>query len=137
MSGVEGALAITGVALAGFQILCSTIDHFGRGFENYQDWRRYRSRYETFRNDFRVQRTLFRQHLEALLSPIVETDNDLNHMLNEPDSPLWNDEGLEIRIIQRFSGESEFWIYMMSLKGIKKVQEKIRRKFEKSLDEVL
>lgn len=136
MSGIESALAITGVALAGFQILLSTIDHFDKGLENYQDWRKYRHRYENFRTGFHRQQIYFRQHLEALLTPIVKSDHDLNQMLNNPDNPLWDDEELKLRFKQRLSGESELLIYMSSLKGINDVREKIRRKFEMSSDKV-
>lgn len=136
MSGIEGALAVTGLALAGFQIFCNIIDHFDRRLENYQDWRRYRQQYENFRNDFHRQQVFFRQHLEELLTPIVKSDYDLNQMLDNPDSPLWDDEGLKIRFKQRLSKESEFSIYMASLKGINEAREKIRRKFEMSLDKV-
>ena len=137
MSGVEGALAITGVALAGFQILCNTVDHFDKRLENYQDWRKYRHRYENFRIKFHQQQVFFRQHLEALLSPVVKSNHDLDQMLDNPDSPLWDDEGLKIRFKQRLSGESEFTIYMLSLKGINELQEKMRLRFEKSPDKVV
>ncbi|KAF2498690.1 hypothetical protein BU16DRAFT_615708 [Lophium mytilinum] len=124
MSGVE----IAGLILGSFPLIISALEHYGEGLETMQEWVRFRTDFNGFLNDFIRQQIFFRQHIEDLLSTVVDSDYHMGCMLDDPDDPQWKNSDLEGKLKRRLPGKQEYESYMITVPAILGILEKIRKK---------
>ena len=57
----------------------------------------------TFIDDIDTQKNLFYNNLEKLLNPFIESDREMNDLLNDPTGASWREPQLEERLKGRLS----------------------------------
>ena len=129
-------MEIAGVILASFPLIVSALEHYGEGLQTMQDWVRFRTHFNGFLNDFIRQQIFFRQHIEDLLSTVVESDYHMGCMLDDPEDPQWKDPDLEGKLKDRLPGKREYESYMTTVSAILGVLDKIRKKLSITDDKV-
>ena len=103
-TGIE----IAGLVLAAFPVIISLLEHSGEGYEFIRNWSNARTDFQDFKTDFIRSKILFRQHIEVLLSPVIDNDGELAYMLEHPDDSRWKGYSLEIKLRERLSGKDEY-----------------------------
>ena len=88
VTGVE----IAGLVLASFPLIVDGLSHYVDGLQTIQYWRRYRREFETYARALRCQRKKFLNTLELLFDGIVETDEELASLIDDPLGASWGRE---------------------------------------------
>ncbi len=121
LTGVETA----GLCLAAFPILVSALENYREGFEPLKEWWMFRTEFITFIDDLDTQKNLFYNNLEKLLIPFIESDNEMNDLLNDPTGALWQGPRLEERLQARLSNSYDN--YMRIIQKVLKITEELKR----------
>jgi hypothetical protein len=129
-------MEIAGVILATFPLIISALEHYGEGLQSMQDWVRFRTHFNGFLNDFIRQQIFFRQHIEDLLSGVVDSDYHMGCMLDDLEDSQWKDAHLEGKLKKRLPGNREYESYMTTVSAILGVLDKIRKKLSITNDKV-
>jgi len=132
VTGVE----LAGLILATFPIIVNALENYGEGLETMKDWARFRLDFHSFLNDFIRQQIFFRQHIEDLLSSVVDSEYTMGIMLDDPDDEQWQSSALEEKLKQRLPGKQEYETYMTTVSSILDILEKIQKKLKISKDKV-
>jgi hypothetical protein len=129
-------MEIAGVILASFPLIVSALEHYGEGLQSMQDWARFRTHFNGFLNAFIRQQIFFRQHIEDLLSTVVDSEYHMGCMLDDLEDPQWKDPRLEGKLKKRLPGNREYESYMTTVLAIFDVLNKIRKKLNITDDKV-
>ncbi|KAI9652014.1 MAG: hypothetical protein M1831_007255 [Alyxoria varia] len=116
--------------LAIFPLVISGLEHYEEGFQSMKEWYKFRAEFALFVNKLAQQKIFFRQNIENLLSPAVQSDYDLTKMLDDPNDGLWRSQKLESRLRARLAGINEYECYMLLLIEIHRLLNKLRRKLK-------
>ena len=131
-TGIE----VAGLILGSFPLVVSALEHYGEGLEAMQNWARFRTDFNAFLSDFIRQQIFFRQHIEDLLSTVVESDYHMGCMLDNPHDKLWKSPALEQKLKLRLPGKREYESYMVTVSAIQTILDKIRTKLNITEDKV-
>ncbi|KAF2661222.1 hypothetical protein K491DRAFT_619878 [Lophiostoma macrostomum CBS 122681] len=123
-TGIE----IAGLILGSFPLIVSALEHYGEGLEAMQDWARFRTDFNAFLNDFIRQQIFFRQHIEDLLSTVVDSEYHMGRMLDDSTDEQWKSPVLEHKLKMRLPGKQEYESYMVTVSAIQTILSKIRKK---------
>ena len=126
LTGIE----LSGLILAVFPLLVSALEHYENGFQTIGDWIKFRAEFSAFMNSLALQRLLFRQNMEDLLSSLAVSDQALKGMLANPEDEGWKNPDLERRLRDRLSGQDEYEIYMSQVESVYNSVDKLRRKLK-------
>lgn len=85
MSGIE----VAGIALAVFPIILNGISHFVEGIETIKRWQRYRVRLLSYADVIEAQKIYYLDTLEGILIDIVDSEDDMAHLMAEPGGVHW------------------------------------------------
>ena len=96
----------------------------------------FRAEYTMFINVLARQKIFFRQSIEHLLANVVDSEFEMDRMLNNLDDGGWRDPNLELKLKARLSGEYEYDCYMAAVVSIKDVLEKLRTKLSLTKDKI-
>ncbi|KAL9629956.1 MAG: hypothetical protein Q9204_004984 [Flavoplaca sp. TL-2023a] len=100
-----------GLILATFAVVISALEHYENGFQVIREWVRFKGEFAAFLNALIRQRIFFRQNIEELLGPIVDSEYDMSVLLDNPGGEAWADETLNARLRQRLPGKYEYESY--------------------------
>ena len=131
-TGIE----VAGLILGSFPLVVSALEHYGEGLEAMQEWARFRTDFSGFLSDFVRQQIFFRQHIEDLLSTVVDTDYHMECMLDDPHDEAWKSPALEQKLKMRLPGKREYESYMVAVSAIQAILDKIRKKLSITEDKV-
>ena len=123
-------LEVAALALAVFPLVVSTLEHYEDGFQVMKDWIRFRAEFTAFANALAVQKILFRQMIEDLLSSFVASDIDMARMLQDPNDVLWKDELMEDMLRRRLSGQHEYECFTSEVQEIYRLLERLCSKLK-------
>jgi hypothetical protein len=126
LTGVE----LAGLALAVFPLVISGLEHYEEGFQCIKEWIRFRVEFSRFLNAVCRQKIFFRQNIEALLSPIVESEYEMSQLLDNPGSQAWGDAELNEKLKKRLPGVMEYECYMATVSSLLEVLEKLKHKLK-------
>lgn len=112
MSGFE----IAGVLLAVFPIAVNGISQFIEGAETIKHWRRYRMKLENYAAVVESHRVYYLDTLDELLIDIIESEDDVAGLLEDPGGSAWRSPQYDQRL-QRRLGRS-YDVYLKSLKSM-------------------
>ena len=110
MSGVE----IAGLVLGGFPLLVSALEHYREGFEPLKEWWMFRREFMSFIDDVGTQKIMFDNNLEKLLNPFIESDREMNDLLNSPKGPAWRQPALELKLKQRLLTSYDWYMKIIT-----------------------
>lgn len=91
MSGVE----IAGLVLGAFPIVVQLIEGYKEGCQPLTSWLRFRKTFLGLIQGIRYQETRLDNNVRRLLLPLVEEEEELNELLNNPGGDGWKDPKLE------------------------------------------
>src|ERR1700728_2961217 len=132
LSGVE----IAGLVLATFPLVISALEAYDDGFQQIKEWVRFKGEFAAFLNALARQRIFFRQNLEELLAPIVESDFEMAQLLDDPGGAAWKGDDTNERLKQRLSGRYEYDAYVAVVKSVMELLEKFKQKLKIEDDQV-
>ena len=142
MSGIGEA----GLVLAAFPLVISALDQSLQGFEKLKDWWKIRRRYQNCKHIIELEKLVFEENLEQLLSMLVHDDDELKRLVAEPGQctfrgPIfflrrviltpksaggeaWRDPGLELGLQQRLP--KSYNVYLGTIHKINGIMEKLK-----------
>lgn len=85
MSGVEAA----GFVFAAFPLLISALEDYRAGWEVIEDWWKIKREYKKCQQNLKLQRLVFEENLEQLLSTFVQDDEELKSLISDPGGDGW------------------------------------------------
>lgn len=93
VTGIEAA----GLALAILPLIVNQADNYVQGLETLKTFRsrRYRRNMESYYNSLSTQRTILENVLERCFQGVVEYEEDISELINNPSGPLWHDPTLQ------------------------------------------
>ena len=97
MSGFE----VAGIALAVFPILVDGMARFVDGVQTIKYWRKYRVRLQDYADIMETQKVYYQDTLEALLSGIVQSEDEMRDLMELPRGPIWKKAEYEEKLRQR------------------------------------
>ena len=109
MSGIE----VAGLVLGGFPILLNMLDYYKTCFQPLEEWWKFRREFVAFIDDISQQKMLFEQNLEALLAPIIDTDEEMTRLLQKPTPEAWKQRSLNDALVLRLSVHHERYFRLM------------------------
>lgn len=80
MSGFE----IAGLVLAVFPIVVSGLSHFSEGIETIKAWKGYRRELAKYSRTLETERNLYLNTVERLFEGIIESNDELDELLEDP-----------------------------------------------------
>ncbi|MCJ1242897.1 hypothetical protein MMC30_000093 [Trapelia coarctata] len=90
-----------GFVLAGFPILLSAIDHYQDSVDVLGDWWDFKSKWVAFHHKLAFQKVLFDENLEELLSPIFDSEVEIDALLKDAGGSGWQNPYLEKKVKER------------------------------------
>ena len=121
-TGIEAA----GLVLGAFPLVISFLEHYRSGLETLQEWWRFRTEFLTFFHEVGVQSVFFSENLEALLAPLVDSEEEMEALLADPGGPQWRAPGLEERLKERLP-KSYDW-YKLTITAIDNILENLKKR---------
>jgi hypothetical protein len=94
VTGLEAA----GVVLALLPLLVNQLENYATGFEKLKLLRRYRRVFSAYALGIGTQPTIFLNNLEKVLEGVVEDEDKIGALINEPQGNLWKDVSLQDRL---------------------------------------
>lgn len=85
MSGVEAASFV----LAAFPLLISALENYRAGWELIEDWWKIKREYKKCQQNLKLQRLVFEENLEQLLSTVTRDNEESNLLLSDPGGERW------------------------------------------------
>ena len=109
MSGIE----VAGIALAVFPIILDGISHFVEGIETVRRWRHYRIRLLSYADVIETQKVYYLDTLEGLLIDLVDSEDDMAHLMAEPGGMFWQKTEYARKLKQRLHRSYHVFIKAM------------------------
>ncbi len=120
MSGIEAA----GFVLAVFPLLVSALEDYRQGWEILEDWWKIKREYKKCQQNIKLQKLVFEENLEQLLSTLVYDEDELKLLIAEPGGDKWRDAGLEHGLKERLPRSYD--IYLEIIGEIKTIMESLK-----------
>lgn len=102
-TGVETA----GLVLASIPLIVDGLGHYVNGLQTIRYWRRYRRELQNYARALGCQRKKFLNTLELLFDGIVETDEELASLVNDPLGASWRREKFKKSLMVRLDHNYE------------------------------
>ena len=97
MSGIE----IAGLVLGAFPLVIHALESYREGAETMKDWLQVQQAYKKCKHLVGCHRVVFENTLEELLLPLVENEDELKELMDDPAGVAWEDADLEKRLRER------------------------------------
>lgn len=97
MSGIE----VIGITLAVFPILVNGLNNVTSGVETIKRWKRYRLKLQEYADIVEAASVFFFDTLDELLGDVVDSDEELELLLETPGGILWKKPEYEARLRKR------------------------------------
>ncbi|KAF2004976.1 hypothetical protein P154DRAFT_585250 [Amniculicola lignicola CBS 123094] len=130
VTGIE----LAGLILATFPIIIHALETYGDEIDTLKEWARFRLDFNGFLNDLIRQQIFFRQHIEDLLSSVIDSEYLMGWMLEDPLGIQWKDPQMEAKLKQRLSGKQEYATYMITVSATLSLLAEIQRKLKITQD---
>ena len=111
MSGVE---AVAGLVLGVLPLLVSAAEHYNDCFEAIRRYRKLTSEVKDFGQQFRIQKTIFRNQCRLFLEDAIEHDVAAK-MLDEKNHPYWHDSNVEAELVEQLGGSRDACVAVIEL----------------------
>ncbi|KAK6331780.1 hypothetical protein TWF718_002321 [Orbilia javanica] len=123
MSGIE----IAGLVLGAIPLVISALEHYEDIIGPTKAFFKFQGELDHAIRELRVQYTLFEQSMEVLLRPIT-TDHQLNDMIDNSNSNLWQDPDIEEELRKNLG--RAYPSYMSTVDRIQSIMTRIALKFD-------
>ncbi len=114
MSGIE----IVGIALAVFPIVITLLENYQDGYDTLRDLAQFRREFTHLVNELNREQIIFRQHVEATLRSITESEFELREMMDDVHSERWKSPELALELQRKLCGVGEYENYRASMSAI-------------------
>lgn len=103
---------MAGLTLAVFPILVNGMVRFVDGVQTIRYWRRYRFRLQDYADIVESQRVYYQDTLEELLTGIVESEDEIKDLIEQPRGALWKKPKYEEKLRQRLGQSYAVYVKM-------------------------
>ena len=123
MSGLE----IAGLALAVFPLIVKGLRHFPAGAENIKPWRDYQKELRKYSRTLATQQTIFLNTISKLFDGIIESNDALEVLLENPQRALSHGQQYEDALERRLGRSYDNFIFIVEemLETLRKVREEL------------
>lgn len=126
---MSGAEAVAGLVIGVLPLLISAAEHYNDCFQAFRRYRKFTSEVKEFGQQFKIQKTIFRNQCRLFLEDAVEHDV-ATKMLDEKDHPYWHDPIVEAELLRQLGGSREACVaiiksIMQRLEGIGKESQQL------------
>ncbi len=120
MSGIEAA----GFILAAFPLMISALEDYRQGWEILEDWWKIKREYKKCQQNIKLQKLVFEENLEQLLSTLVYDEDELKLLIADPGGDKWRDSELEQGLKERLPRSYD--IYLEIIGEIQDIMESLK-----------
>ncbi|RMZ79300.1 hypothetical protein DV737_g3446, partial [Chaetothyriales sp. CBS 132003] len=113
-----GAIEGIGLALALFPLVVSILEHYEEGYDALSDWVFFRRKFTHLVNELNREQIIFRQMVERMLRSIIDSEFELEEMMENTQSDEWKNPDLALKMKRKLSGDGEYENYQSSLQSI-------------------
>ena len=131
VTGIETA----GLVLAAFPLLISALEHYVSGIETIHRWRRFKRELAKYVRRLETQRIWVVDTLEELLDGIVNSNEELAPLINDPNGPSWRDPEHDRKVRLRLG--STYDHYMATLARMLGMLEDMGGKLSKDVSSLM
>lgn len=105
---MSGAIEVVGLALAVFTVVISFLEYYEDGCDTLRDWVFFRREFTHLVNDLNREQIIFRQLVESMLRPIIDSEFELKEMMENTQSNQWKRPDLALKMKQKLCGNGEY-----------------------------
>ncbi|CAG7945592.1 unnamed protein product [Penicillium nalgiovense] len=110
VTGVEAA----GLALAILPLLINQIDAYALGIEKIRLLRRYRRDFKGYSMGLKTQRTILLNTLEQALEGVVDDEDEIRQLINNPQGEVWANAALQRRLRRKLNRNYDVFLQNMT-----------------------
>ncbi|KIW67269.1 hypothetical protein PV04_06534 [Phialophora macrospora] len=124
VTGVETA----GVVLAILPLIVNQLDSYVQGIESLKGFRtrRYRRQFEEWATRLGTQRAILLNTLEQSLEGVVDYDDDISELINNPRGPLWRDPSFQKSLAKKL--DRNYGAFVRTMTELSTLLETLSRK---------
>ena len=111
---MSGAETVAGLVLGVLPLLISAAEHYEDCFRAFRRYRKFNSEVREFRQQFKIQKTIFRNQCRLFLEETVEHDV-ATKMLEEKGHPYWHDSKVEAELLQQLCVSSDMCVGIIEI----------------------
>lgn len=110
MSGVE----VAGFIMAAFPLIISALEDYRQGWEMIDDWWKIKREYKKCQQNLKLQKLVFEENLEQLLSTLTQDEDELKMLIAKPGGEMWRDADLEAGLQERLPRSYEVYLEIIN-----------------------
>ncbi|OQE27088.1 hypothetical protein PENFLA_c006G07578 [Penicillium flavigenum] len=110
VTGIEAA----GLALAILPLLINQIDAYALGIEKIRLLRRYRRDFKDYSMGLKTQRTILLNTLEQALEGVVDDEDEIHQLINNPQGKEWANAALQSRLRRKLNRNYDVFLQNMT-----------------------
>jgi hypothetical protein len=124
VTGIETA----GVVLAILPLIVNQLDSYVQGIESLKGFRtrRYRRQFEEWATRLGTQRAILLNTLEQSLEGVVDYDDDISELINNPLGPLWRDPSFQKNLAKKL--DRNYGAFVRTMTELSTLLETLSRK---------
>lgn len=103
---MSGAEAVAGLVIGVLPLLISAAEHYNDCLQAFRRYRKFTSEVKEFGQQFKIQKTIFRNQCRLFLEDAIEHDV-ATKMLDEKDHPYWHDSSVEAELAEQLGGSRD------------------------------
>jgi hypothetical protein len=122
VTGIEAA----GLALAILPLLINQIDAYALGIEKIRLLRRYRRDFKGYSMGLKTQRTILQNTLEQALEGVVDDEDEIHQLINNPQGEVWANAALQSRLRRKLNRNYD--VFLQNMTSLSDLLEYLSRK---------
>lgn len=124
VTGIEAA----GLALAILPLLINQVDAYALGIEKIKLLRRYRRDFKGYSVGLKTQRTILLNTLEQALEGVVDDEDKISQLINNPQGKEWANAALQGRLRRKLNRNYD--IFLQNMTSLADLLEYLSRKLQ-------
>jgi hypothetical protein len=94
VTGVE----TVGLVLATLPLIISALEHYAEGIQTIKSLRKFKREVNSLMRGLAIEEQLLRNSIELLLQSVVDSEEELEKLIEDPGGTLWSDEAFKLRL---------------------------------------
>jgi hypothetical protein len=109
VTGVE----IVGLVLATLPLIISALEHYAEGVHTIKAFRKFEREVGSLIRDLAVEKRVLCNSIELLLQSVVDSEEELESLIEDPGGTLWSDEAFKLRLKKKLQKSYNAYIDKM------------------------
>lgn len=117
-----------GIALAILPLLINQLDNYVRGLQTIKSFRakRYRQQLDEYFTNIGTQHALFLNTLERTLDGVIEYQDGIDDMINNPSRETWNRPGIQQKLERKLG--RNYWPFTKKMEELASLLEDLKQR---------